>query len=99
MSLANGALGVTMGASLAVSIIGQSLAQARGFPSEEPPHMPGSSTTPDRVTPRNIAPPYVAFRVIKRVGVRYKRFFAAQWLAYALRCQRFGDASRAGPHD
>src|ERR1019366_6160310 len=34
MSLANGALGVMTGASLAVSMIGQSLAQARGLPSK-----------------------------------------------------------------
>ncbi len=34
MSLANGAVGVMTGASLAVLIIGQSLAQARGLPSK-----------------------------------------------------------------
>jgi hypothetical protein len=31
----------------------------------------------------------IAFRVIKHVGFRIEGLFAAQWLAYALPCQRF----------
>ena len=38
---------------------------------------------------RAIAPAHVAFRVIKHVGLQIEIFFAAQWLAYALPCQRF----------
>ena len=40
---------------------------------------------------RAIAPAHVAFRVIKHVGLQIEIFFAAQWLAYALPCQRFAD--------
>jgi len=51
--------------------------------------MPGSSTTPGRPGTRDDAPVRVAFRDLKRVGARNKTSFAAQWLAYALPCQRF----------
>ena len=59
------------------------------FPRNELPHMPGSWTTPGRAGARAIAPVRVAFRVIKHVGLQIEIFFAAQWLAYALPCQRF----------
>ena len=54
------------------------------FPSKERPHMPVSTTTPGRLR--------VAFRQRNDVGTRDEGTFAAQWLAYALPCQRFADA-------
>jgi hypothetical protein len=59
------------------------------FPRKELPHMPGSSTTPGRTGPRNNASVHVAFRDSDHVGARNYLAFAAQWLAYALPCQRF----------
>src|ERR1700686_188423 len=62
------------------------------FPSKERPHMPVSKTTPGRLGARVIAPIRVAFRHRNDVGTRDEGPFAAQWLAYALPCQRFADA-------
>jgi len=53
--------------------------------------MPGSPTTPDQEDARAIASPCVAFRIENGVGIRNVITFAAQWLAYALPCQRFAD--------
>ena len=61
------------------------------FPCKERPHMPGSPTTPGRPGARDIAPVRVAFRHRNGVGTRDEGTFAAQWLAYALPCQRFAD--------
>jgi hypothetical protein len=46
--------------------------------------MPVSTTTPGRLR--------VAFRQGNDVGTRDEGTFAAQWLAYAIPCQRFADA-------
>ena len=54
--------------------------------------MPVSTTTPGRLGARVIAPIRVAFRQRNDVGTRDEGTFAAQWLAYALPCQRFADA-------
>jgi len=62
------------------------------FPSKERAHMPVSQTTPGRLGARVIAPSRVAFRQRNDVGSREEGTFAAQWLAYALPCQRFADA-------
>ena len=62
------------------------------FPSKERPHMPVSTTTPGRLGARTIAPIRVAFRQRNDVGTQNEGTFAAQWLAYALPCQRFADA-------
>src|SRR5258708_5912291 len=62
------------------------------FPSKERPHMPVSTTTPDRLGARTIAPIRVAFRQRNDVATRNEGTFAAQWLAYALPCQPFPDA-------
>ena len=62
------------------------------FPSKERPHMPVSTTTPGRLGARIIAPIRVAFRQRNDVGTQDEGTFAAQWLAYALPCQRFADA-------
>jgi hypothetical protein len=40
----------------------------------------------------NIAPIRIAFRQQNDVGAQEEGSFAAQWLAYALLCQRFADA-------
>jgi hypothetical protein len=61
------------------------------FPRKERPHMPGSATTPGRLGTRDVAPIRVAFRQPNDVCTRQERSFAAQWLAYALPCQRFAD--------
>jgi len=61
------------------------------FPSKERPHMPVSTTTLGRLGARNIAPIRVAFRQRNDVGTQDEGTFAAQWLAYALPCQRFAD--------
>jgi hypothetical protein len=53
--------------------------------------MPGSATTPDRQSARDVAPRRVAFHSVNGVGIR-DNSFAAQWLAYALPCRRFADA-------
>src|SRR5260221_6453993 len=62
------------------------------FPSKERPHMPVSKTTPGRLGARTIAPIRVAFRHRNDVGTQDDGTIAAQWLAYALPCQRFADA-------
>ena len=62
------------------------------FPSKERPHMPVSTTTPGRLGARVIAPIRVAFRQQNDVGTQDEGTFAAQWLAYALPCQRFAGA-------
>ena len=54
--------------------------------------MPVSTTTPDRLSARDIAHIRIAFRQRNDVGARDEGTFAAQWLAYALPCQRFADA-------
>src|SRR5258708_22540020 len=51
--------------------------------------MPVSKTTPGRLGARTIAPIRVAFRHRNDVGTQDEGTFAAQWLAYALPCQRF----------
>jgi hypothetical protein len=62
------------------------------FPSKECAHMPVSQTTPGRLGARTIAPSRVAFRHRNDVGTQDEGTFAAQWLAYALPCQRFAEA-------
>src|SRR5476651_2388836 len=54
-------------------------------------HMPVSKTTPGRLGARVIAPIRVAFRHRNDVGTQDEGTFAAQWLAYALPCQRFAN--------
>ncbi len=61
------------------------------FPSKERAHMPVSKTTPGRLGARVIAPIRVAFRQRNDVGTQDGGTFAAQWLAYALPCQRFAN--------
>jgi hypothetical protein len=61
------------------------------FPSKERAHMPVSKTTLGRLDARVIAPIRVAFRQRNNVGTQNDGTFAAQWLAYALPCQRFAD--------
>ena len=53
--------------------------------------MPGSTTTPDRVGTRAVAPTRIAFRPVDGVGVRDKHSFAAQWLACAFPYRRFAE--------
>ena len=53
--------------------------------------MPVSKTTPGRLGARVIAPIRVAFRHRNDVGTQDEGTFAAQWLAYALPCQRFAN--------
>src|ERR1700741_3159673 len=60
-------------------------------PSKERTHMPVSKTTPGRLGARVIAPIRVAFRHPNDVGTQDEGTFAAQWLAYALPCQRFAN--------
>jgi hypothetical protein len=72
-----------------VPVVGRGVSR---FPRKELPHMPVSSTTPGRLGARDIAPIRVAFRQQNDVGTRDEGTFAAQWLAYALPCQRFADA-------
>ena len=67
------------------------------FPCKELPHMPGSSTTPGWVGARVIALPMLPSVISDHVGTRKYQAFAAQWLAYALPCQRFaGTLADAG---
>jgi hypothetical protein len=61
------------------------------FPSKERAHMPVSKTTPGRLGARVFAPIRVAFRHRNDVGTQDEGTFAAQWLAYALPCQRFAN--------
>ena len=58
---------------------------------EERAHMPVSKTTPGRLGARVVAPIRVAFRHRNDVGTQNEGTFAAQWLAYALPCQRFAN--------
>ena len=58
--------------------------------------MPVSKTTPGRLGARVIAPIRVAFRQQNDVGTQDEGTFAAQWLAYALPCQRFAGALAEG---
>jgi len=51
--------------------------------------MPGSTTAPGRPSARDSALGRVAFRHVDSVGTRDMFTIAAQWLAYALPCQRF----------
>ena len=60
--------------------------------------MPGSRTTQDRTTARISAFVRVAFRKHDSVGVPEFDYFAAQWLAYTLPCQRFVTCLAATPH-
>ena len=69
------------------------------FPNKERPHMPGSQTTPDRwrhsLTRRSVLPSTQG--PCRHPG---SHSFAAQWLAYALPCQRFADGlTTAAPRD
>lgn len=52
--------------------------------------MPGSTTTPGSCSAGDGALQDVAFHVLDRVGARDKNLFAAQWLACAYPCRRFG---------
>src|SRR4030088_2332327 len=61
------------------------------FPGKEGAHMPGSKTTPGPLGAPVIAPIRVAFRPRTDVGTEDEGTFAAQWLAYALPCQRFAN--------
>jgi hypothetical protein len=61
------------------------------FPIKERAHMSVSKTTPGRLGARVIAPIRVAFRQRNDVGTGDEGTFAAQWLAYALPCQRFAN--------
>src|SRR6202022_1522794 len=61
------------------------------FPNKERAHMPVSKTTPGRLGARVIAPIRGAFRHRNDVGTQDEGTFAAQWLAYALPCQRFAN--------
>jgi hypothetical protein len=72
-----------------VPVVGRGVSR---FPRKELPHMPVSSTTPGRLGARDIAPIRVAFRQRNNVSAQNETTFAAQWLAYALPCQRFADA-------
>ena len=54
--------------------------------------MPVSTTTPDRLGARDIAPIRIAFRQRNDVGAREEGTFAAQWLACTIPCQRFAVA-------
>ena len=50
--------------------------------------MPGSTTTRDRRMTRDIVMCHIAFYWTESIGIP-KLFYAAQWLAYAIPCQRF----------
>ena len=65
------------------------------FPYEELAHMPGSSTSRDRLCARVGAHFRFAFRYDKGVGVPIDDF-AAQWLAYAFPCRRFAPGLATG---
>ena len=58
------------------------------FPRKKRLHMPGSLTTPGRPNARDDVLPSTIYTVsAPRIGN-----FRAQWLAYALPCQRFAEA-------
>jgi hypothetical protein len=61
------------------------------FPCKKRPYMPGSQTTPDRPSAREIALVRFAFRSDNGVGIRNQNPFVAQWLAYTLPYRRFAD--------
>jgi len=50
------------------------------------------AATPGRPGLAMFAPGHVAFHLIHGVGTQDETLFAAQWLAYALPCQRFAEA-------
>ncbi len=50
--------------------------------------MPGATTTRDRRMSRDIVMRRFAFCWTESIGIP-KLFYAAQWLAYAIPCQRF----------
>jgi hypothetical protein len=60
--------------------------------------MPGSSTTPGPTVARDGATVHVAFRRDDGVGTRIHPSIAAQWLAYAIPCQRFARSLTVGAH-
>lgn len=53
--------------------------------------MPGSATTPGRPSTCDSVLVRIAFRLANNVGTRNHKYFAAQWLAYALPYRRFAD--------
>jgi hypothetical protein len=59
--------------------------------------MPGSATPPGRAGAREYAPFRGAFRSRNSVGAQILVSFVAQWLAYALPCQRFDRRLTATP--
>jgi hypothetical protein len=100
------------GADFRIGTISRSQTSAKGvrppsasgisrFPSNELPHMPGSSTTLGRPGARTHAPVRVAFRFRNGVGTRDMNLCEAQWLACVLPYRRFvaaltGDRARLG---
>jgi hypothetical protein len=50
--------------------------------------MPGSTTTRDQRMARDIVLRRITFYWTESIGIP-KLFYAAQWLAYAIPCQRF----------
>jgi len=54
--------------------------------------MPGSLTTPDWMALAISLHPMLPSALSSASASGLKYLFAARWLAYALRCQRFGDA-------
>src|SRR4029077_19044389 len=71
-------------------------AEISRFPRKARAHMPGSQTARGRAAARAGAPVRVAFRRLEGVGTP-EQTFAAQWLAYALPCQRFDARLAARP--
>ena len=70
----------------AVRMVGLEISR---FPHKELTYMPGSSTTPGRRDTCASVPRRFAFLVYDRVGTQNDSYFAAQWLACSLPCQRF----------
>jgi hypothetical protein len=66
-------------------------AEISRFPCEERACMPGSTTTPGRLSARVGALRRVAFRYTDSVGTRKLFSIAAQWLAYTYPYRRFAD--------
>ncbi len=62
------------------------------FPYKERAYMPGSTTTPGRLSTRVGALKHLAFRYTDSVGTRNLFSIAAQWLAYMYPYRRFADA-------
>ena len=61
------------------------------FPNKKRAYMPGSTTTPGRLSTCISAPRRVAFRYTDSVGTRNMFSIAAQWLAYTYPYRRFAD--------